>query len=79
MREVEGSCSKAQERALRGVFRLSAHCVLGRPGHGALHVLVHLILTMALEVGLTTTIPIIKKTCVSDLLAHGCISWAGST
>lgn len=40
---------------------MSAHYVLGRPGHRALHVLAHLILMMALEVGLITSIPIIRK------------------
>lgn len=61
-----------------GVLIPSARCVLGRPGHSALRI-VHLILTMALEICLTTTILSVQKSYMADALAHGCTSWAGST
>lgn len=57
---------------------MHAHYVSGRYGHSALHVLAHSVFTTALEIGLTTTIPIMRS-CVLDQLAHGCTSLIGST
>lgn len=57
---------------------MHAHYVSGRSGHSVLHVLAHLVFMIALEVGLTTTIPIMRS-CVFDQLAHGCTSSVGNT